>query len=209
MKAWEEIVNKALLGSEKAPLTAADLPAAIADEFEFSASADKEEDFLKISAMTYQFRQSGVLSSSYLLVAQHEAADESKPYCSSSSTQVLKIILDEDLPLLLKLWLSQCVSKKQLAHPEIIPVLLDIAVTRKELRKLIVEIAGRRGEWLGTLNPQWNFFAAETDPKTIWDNGTPEERKELLRQVRSENAEEAATLLETTWTTEGANEKIT
>ena len=207
MKAWEEIVNKALLGSEKAPLTAADLPAAIADEFEFSASADKEEDFLKISAMTYQFRQSGVLSSSYLLVAQHEAADESKPYCSSSSTQVLKIILDEDLPLLLKLWLSQCVSKKQLAHPEIIPVLLDIAVTRKELRKLIVEIAGRRGEWLGTLNPQWNFFAAETDPKTIWDNGTPEERKELLRQVRSENAEEAATLLETTWTTEGANEK--
>ena len=208
MRMWDDILNKALLGSEKAPLTPADIPFDIADEFEVTNSVDKQEDFLKISALAFQFRQCGARASNYTSIIQSEAPDEVNPYCSLKANSILIELLQEDLFHLFRFWLQLCVSKHQLAHPETVPSLLDIANQEKELLKLITEVIGKRGEWLCKFNPEWNFYSADADPSVVWGTGEPEERKEILRRVREEDPDQARKLLEATWATEGTNDKL-
>jgi hypothetical protein len=88
-----------------------------------------------------------------------------------------------------------------------VPELLDMATRRKELRKSIFAVCGKRGEWLSKVNPDWDLFAAGNDADSVWQNGSPEERKNLLRELRLSNASKAIGVLQTTWESEGANEK--
>jgi hypothetical protein len=208
MRAWEDIVNKALLGSEKASLTTDDLAKEIADAYAVASSSDKEESFLKISALVFQFRQSGVRPMEAKHAMQTAAEPEAKPYCSTKANAILKTLLEEELHALLKFWLQLCAAKAQLAQPEVLPALLDLAGRKKELRNPIMPVAGERGKWLCTLNPQWNFSAADGDTNTVWNEGSTEERKNLLRHLRTIDPEEGRKLLETSWETEAANEKL-
>jgi hypothetical protein len=205
MKFWEDIVSKAILGSSKQHLQMSDIPELITQEFELNDTQDPEEDFLRFSSLAYQFRQGGSRSLNFSNTQQAETEEETKPYCSSLATNILKTILEEEHYPLLELWLLRCSARKLCVPPEIIPALLDIAVNRKELRKLILQVSGKRGEWLCRLNSSWNFNTSGSD----WETGKAEERKELLRNLREQNPGAALELLKTTWASEGANEKVT
>lgn len=207
MKAWDEIINKALLGSEKAPLTAADLPLEITNAYDVQESPDKEDTFLKISAMANQYRQGGARPFKVTDTLLPIAHPESKEYCSKQANEMLKVVLDEDIAGLLLFWLRLCSSSNQLAHPEIIPSLLNAAQRKKEIRTIIHNVAGERGKWLCDLNPEWNFTQAQTDAARTWSEGTAEERKELLTSLRKTDPDAGRKYLESSWATEGANEK--
>src|SRR5688572_13582248 len=209
MKLWEDIINRATLGSGKLPLKSSDIPEIIAQEYDLSHSQDPEEDFLRFSSLIYQYRRAGSLPLNFQNIGHAEAESEIKSYCSSKASGVLKTILEEELMPFLKLWTKQCDSKELIVAPEVIPELLDIALRKKEFRKLIRNISGKRGEWLCKLNPRWNFSSLSTDQNAVWETGNSEERKELLRDLRTNNPSEALALLKTTWATEGANEKLT
>jgi hypothetical protein len=209
MKLWEDIINKATLGSAKLPLKSSDIPAIISEQYDLSDSQDQEEDFLRFSSLIYQYRQAGSLPLNFQTIVQAESEEEIRPYCSSKASDMLKTILEEELNPFLKLWLKLCASNDLCVAPELIPELLDISTRKKEFRKLILTVAGKRGEWLSKLNPQWNFSSPSTDQNTVWETGSPEQRKELLGRLRRNNPGEALELLKTTWATEGANEKVT
>ena len=208
MKAWETIVNNAMLGTTKLPLRAADLPAAITEHVEVSNTPDAEEDFLRFGSLVYQYRQSGCVPLNLRSAVLSAAKAEIKPYGHASSTAVLRTILSEENHALLKLWLTQCEHAHKCAEPECVPALLDISVAKKELRSLILSVCGKRGEWLGRLNPQWNFSAPEADDQTVWQTGRAEERKDLLKSLRAKQPAAALELLQSSWGTEGANEKV-
>jgi hypothetical protein len=205
---WEEIVNKALLGSEKASLTSADLPGDIAAEFHVEESHEKEDAFLRIAALAYQFRQSGALPIKANDATLKEAAPESRPYCSEKANAILKTLMEEELLALLGFCLGLCISKQQLAYPEVIPSLLNVAERRKEFRHVILDVVGERGKWLCSLNPDWRFSSLDTDVEKVWSDGSAEERRELLRHLRHVDPEQGRRLLESSWATEGANEKL-
>ena len=209
MKLWEDIINKATLGSGKLPLKSSDIPEIIAQEYDVPDSQDPEEDFLRLSALIYQYKQAGSLPLNFQSIVQAEAESEIKSYCSSKANDVLKTILDEELFPFLKLWLKRCASTALIVAPELIPDLLDIALRKKEFKKLILDVSGKRGEWLCQLNSRWNFSPPSKDQNVIWETGSPEDRKQLLRELRENNPSEALDLLKTTWITEGANEKLT
>ncbi len=208
MKAWEIIVNNAMLGTTKLPLRAADLPEAITEQVEVSDTADAEEDFLRFGSLVYQYRQSGCVPLNLRSAVLSAAEAEIKPYCQASATAVLRTILSEEHSALLKIWLEQCELAHKCAESECVPALLDISVAKKELRSLILSVCGKRGEWLGRLNPQWNFSAPEPDAQTVWQTGRAEERKDLLRSLRAQQPAAALELLQSSWDTEGANEKV-
>ncbi|HEY9045766.1 MAG TPA: DUF5691 domain-containing protein, partial [Ohtaekwangia sp.] len=207
MKFWEEIINRASLGSTRQPLRTSDIPEYIAGELVLQDSQDAEEDFLRFASLAYQYRQGGSQPPDFQTIVQPVAAEETKAYCTALAGNILYTILAEEHQPFLELWLSQCASKGLCVPPEIVPSLLDIAARRKELRKLVMEVCGNRGVWLTLLNPAWNFFSSTQDQQAIWETGKPEERKELLRELRKQNPAEAITLLQTTWASEGANEK--
>jgi hypothetical protein len=208
MRSWEDIVNKALLGSEKASLHVTDIPDSIVQEYDLAASGNNEEDFLRFTSLVYQFRQGGASPLDFNAIKSVEAAVETKRYCSTQANDMLKIILDDELPQLLYLWLQTCASRQEVVLPEMIPSLLDVALRRKELRKVIVEVTGNRGAWLAAMNPPWDFSLPAEDAKAVWDTGTPEQRRDILRDLRIANPEEGRNILESTWATEGANEKV-
>jgi len=207
MKFWDGIINNATLGSAKMPLKSHDLPDFITGGIEVNEQAEPEEDFLQLASLAYQYRQAGSKPLNLNLMAQSAAAAEELSYASSKSTSILRTIMFEELHPLLILWLEQCESKKVLVEPELIPQLLEIASRKKELRKVILTVCGKRGEWLSRLNPQWDFYTFTNDIESIWQTGRPEERRELLRELRVSNPLRSIELLNSTWDSEGANEK--
>src|SRR5688500_13294167 len=124
MKLWEDIINKATLGSQKLPLRSVEIPEIISQEYELSDSQDSEEDFLRLSTLVYQYRQGGSLPLNFQSIVQAEAESEIKSYCSSKANGVLRTILDEELIPFLKLWLKLCVSAELIVTPDLIPELL-------------------------------------------------------------------------------------
>src|SRR3954470_17214237 len=96
MKVWEDIVNKATLGSAKQTLHVSDLPELIVAEFDLAETQDAEENFLRLSSLAYQYRQAGMQPLNFLSVPHAGAEEETKRYNSAQAHATLKIILQEE-----------------------------------------------------------------------------------------------------------------
>jgi hypothetical protein len=210
MQFWNEIINTALLGTEKKPVAVAALPmplqeaAAIVTE---QSATDKEEQFLQLAAVSFNFRQSGIKPLHEATLSVPEAEAESRRYCSIRAAQVLKDILAEDTPPLLAFWLDHCVAAQQLVSPDLVPTLLSRAVNHKAMQPAVTAICGRRGEWLSRFNSAWEFSAVVDDDQ-LWQTGQPEQRRALLRRMRRQDAAKAREWLIQSWPQENANTRL-
>lgn len=210
MEFWNNIIHTAMIGTEKKMIGADEVmpslqqPAAMVFS---NTSIDKEEQFLQLAALAFNFRQSAFVPVKNESLLIEEAAPEIKPYCSSASMQVLKDILTEECYPLLVYWMKTCEQKNQIVYPEIIPELFDIASKQKKLQPQIISCTGKRGEWLCTLNNEW-IFSASDSAEEQWSTGTPEQRKFVLNELRSSNAEQALEWLQKSWPQEDAQTKL-
>ncbi|RFM30117.1 DUF5691 domain-containing protein [Deminuibacter soli] len=205
MQTWNNLVNIALLGTGKRSAGAADLLPVLQPLWQSiqQQQEDETDGFLQLAALTATIRQAGVQPVAVDAVSFAEAGPEEKNYCSAQATQLLKQVLDEDSVPLLEYWLIQCAAKTQLVWPEFLPGLLNLAVKEKRLRELVVQCSGERGAWLASLNTEWQYFITE-DMETVWQTGTLEQRKQVLRNMRSTDAATAREWLIQTWPQENA-----
>jgi hypothetical protein len=206
MKHWEKIQQHAMLGTARAPLTMADLPEAIAGALAW-APADAEEDFLRLASVAWQYGQAGALPPSVSTITS-VAPPEERPYSALQATGELLSLLDDEVYSLVRLWLEYCIAAGQLARPETLPALLDAAMRRPELRDMVNRVAGNRGQWLMRLNPAWRIDTAKEDDTTVWQTGKPDARRALLTQIRETDTPRALSLLQSTWATESAADKV-
>ncbi len=210
MKAWEYVINTAMLGTHKPIPGNAELPNEVAEivaMIDAVESSDKEAKFLQKAAAIYNYRQCG-----FTLIEQKElpttiAPDEAKPYCSEEAATILNDILNEDNTALLMLWLSCCNNGERLLLPDVLPAVLDAALKDKLLQPLVITCSGNRGLWLSKLNPVWNYFGAISDQET-WETGKPDERVNVLKKLRHSNPEQAREWLQQTWAQETAASKV-
>jgi hypothetical protein len=207
MEAWNTIINKALLGTEKGGLRKEDLPADLAGAHDaiIAAAPDREEVFLQLAALTYNYRQCGLVPLTQEATAIAPAAPEEKQYASAFAHGVLSE-LQESGSSLLRLWLEHCAAKNEIVQPEKVPSLLDIATKESELRALIQDCCGNRGAWLAQFNPQWGE-AVSTDPNELFETGTPSERITALQQIGDVDPQRATELLQLAWPKESAATK--
>jgi len=242
MEGWNDIINTALLGTEKrpllpqanpsvaqagpealhtgpsasqanpatsqanpaAPLTGPEALRQAMAQIGTQAGLDKEDQFLQIAALTFNVRQSGQKPLHQLTANWAPAVAETKPYCSQQSAQVLKDILEEESQPLLTLWLERCIAAKQIATPELIPILFNRATQHKNIRQAVATTCGRRGEWLSRFNPAWEFSTV-TDDEQSWQTGNLDQRKAALKQMRQQDPAKAREWLERSWPQENAN----
>ncbi|MFD9339351.1 DUF5691 domain-containing protein [Streptomyces sp. NPDC060028] len=127
-----------------------------------------------------------------------------------------------DLTELLPQWLAAAGRHGYRAPAALVPALLDTARARTDLRPQALALAGVRGLWLARLNPDWRFalrggaggageLPAATDAagvELLWQEGLFAERVALLGAVRAHEAAAAVRLLETTWATERAEDRL-
>ncbi len=226
MEFWNNIVNTALLGTDKKQLNPEELPPAIAEAAEATLSArqkDAEERFLVTAAIAHSYRQCGVMPYQDEAINITVAAQETLPYTNKHATKVFQQIIDEDAKELLNLWLRRCSEKGLIVAPELIPILLHKGAENKKLRDLIVRCCGQRGIWLSEWNSKWKYVKTIAEAKndtgensdngnqdtlSIWETGTPDERKEALQQVRATDPAQARTMLMQTWAAENVNTKV-
>src|SRR5688572_5759090 len=164
MQFWDTIINTAMIGTDKKQVGVAELPADLvgpATTIHNNDSTDKEQKFLQLAAVAFNFRQSGV-SPLQKEVNISPAPTEEKEYCNAVATQTLKDILSEESIPLLKFWLQHCDRKQQIANPETLPALLNTGTQYKNLQVLIASCCGKRGEWLSGYNHAWNFSFTQT-----------------------------------------------
>jgi hypothetical protein len=210
MEFWDHIINTALLGTDKRTISISELPEAMAEvatQVQQNNAVDKEEQFLQIASLAFNYRQCGAMPLQKEGVTTTRADVEEKKYGSAVAMRTLNDILETDSNSLLQFWLQECVAKEQIVIPDLVPVLFNTAVQQKKLQNLIVACCGKRGEWLSRFNSDWNFSTAATDEE-LWQTGSPEQRKTVLQQLRQLNPAQAREWLQQSWPQEDANTKV-
>ena len=210
MKAWEHIINAAMLGTNK-PLPGntdvAEEVTMIFDRIEGDVVQDREAVFLQKAAIVYNYRQCGFVPFQKQDLPLSKADEEIKPYCSVTAAKVLNNILSEDNAPLLQLWLAQCSNQSQLLLPDVLPVILNKAQKDSALQPLVIACSGNRGVWLSSLNPAWNYFESMPNEE-VWQTGKPEDRVKVLQKLRQQAPGMAREWLQQTWAQENAAGKL-
>lgn len=210
MEFWDNIINTSMIGTDKKQISTNELPAdltEVAEQINANFNLDKEEKFLQLAAVAFNYRQAGVLPILKTTISLTAAAVEEKKYCSAAAEQALKDIQSAESIPLLQLWLQECNAKQQIIQPELLPALLTLGVQEKKLQTLITSCCGKRGEWLSNFNDAWNFSQNQT-VEQLWQTGTPEQRKTVLRDIRTDNPGQARIFLQQTWPQEDAATKV-
>lgn len=210
MKAWEHLINAAMLGTDKPMPGNADLPeeiAIVADAIDSVDTLDKEAKYLQKAALIYNYRQCGFTPLRKHDLPHAVAEAETKPYCTAKAAVALNAIIEENNDALLELWLGLCSNSGQILMPEALPLLLEKAEKDKGLRPLITECSGNRGRWLSKMNSAWDYFSVLPDEE-IWQTGSPGERVDLLKQIRERDPQKALEWLQQTWEQENAASKV-
>jgi hypothetical protein len=209
MEYWNNIINTAMIGTDKKMISENELPSALTEAvslIQLNNRIDKEEKFLQIASLAFNYRQAGVQPLPKETVSLQQSPAEEKLYCSKPALQVLKDIQSEDSIPLLKFWLQQAEAKGQLVHPELVPSLLSAGVQTKSLQTLVAACCGKRGEWLSRFNESWNFSQNQTTEQ-LWQTGSPDQRRTIFRQTRTSDPSLARAWLQQTWAQEDANTK--
>ena len=209
MQFWDVIINTATIGTDKKQVGAGEIPSDLqqaATVINDNPVIDKEEKFLQLAAFAFNYRQCGV-SPHRQEITISPAPAEDKEYCNSIAMTVLNDIMVEESMPLLKFWLEHCVARERIVFPEVVPQLFSLGTQQKKLQTLIALSCGKRGEWLSAFNPDWNFSSGAADEE-LWQTGTMEQRKELLKRIRKAEPAKAREWLQQTWADEDANTKI-
>lgn len=216
MTVWDDLLNTALVGTERRPF---DLAAV--SELAGTAALDVarvEARVLTAAALVATCRRAGRLPDRMTGAVPPAAQADDRPLCSDTAQQILSLLLsgmvegaggnDE----LVGEWLHACAAQGQRVPAPMLVPLLSLGTARSPLRAAVAAVAGPRGAWLAARNPDWSWLlppaAADVevgrDLADRYATASRDERVALLRAVRSCDREAARGLLLSTWKAEPA-----
>jgi hypothetical protein len=113
--------------------------------------------------------------------------------------------------------LTAAAAAGYVAHPLLLPVLLDAAVRRTALRPVVAPVLGARGRWLAAQRPDWRQALGagagqgpgpgeHGDPET-WRTGTLAQRRAYLTSLRAADPDAARDLLAAGWVKETGTDR--
>ncbi|WP_329272319.1 DUF5691 domain-containing protein [Streptomyces sp. NBC_01451] len=222
--AWEELVTAALLGTERR--TPPGCP----------PGRQAPVALLDAAAVETVRRRAGLRPARAATRPEPAAADPRPPLPPAAARRLSLLLADRpgtpggsgrrgtapDLMELLPQWLAAANTHGFAAPPQALPALLDAARGRTDLRPAALAFAGPRALWLARLNPDWRFALRSTPGggaslpgveeaeqiQRLWQEGLFAERVSLLAAIRAREPAAARELLETTWATERAEDRL-
>ncbi|MFF8473262.1 DUF5691 domain-containing protein [Streptomyces sp. NPDC015414] len=219
---WEELVTAALLGTGRRPPAAAagrEAPVALLDD----------------AAVATVRRRAGLRPGQAARRPEPAPGDPRPALPAAAARRLATLLADRsggtgggrrgsspDLMELLPQWLAAADAHGYAAPAQALPALLDAARGRTDLRPAALAFAGPRALWLARLNPDWRFAlraapgggAALPDAgddeavRRLWHEGLFAERVALLGALRAGAPAVARELLEGTWPTERAEDRL-
>lgn len=139
------------------------------------------------------------------------ADNETQRACSPGAGLVLSRLLSGEQAQLLPGALARLQQHGLRLPYHLLPRALS--VTNKETQAALFPVLGERGRWLSQFNPSWKWVqqclpahegGLPPEAETLWQEGTPGQRTEILRRLRMVDASQARAWLEGVWKQEKA-----
>jgi len=204
---WSAAVNTALLGTDRAPLTAPTRTGALGAAYDalVRPESDAASNLLRVAAAASVYRRCGRTPGRTQEAPPSPCPRDGRPTCTPAAAALVRRILQGEHESLLRTWLSLATRHDVRAPADSIPAMLDLASKDPRLRSLVRATGGTRATWLAALNQDWAFAISGDSPDalaTIWETGAGMARMEALQRLRQIDPERARTLLETSWAQE-------
>ncbi|MDJ0733103.1 MAG: DUF5691 domain-containing protein [Nostocaceae cyanobacterium] len=206
MNLWQDIVSTALIGTERQPFKLPPPDSPLNQVLSRLDSNDREGSLLSTAAAIALYQQAGKLSIADKAKLSQPCPQDDFPYCTPLAGQYLAMMLKGEHTEVLPEWLRIATATKQLAPPRCLPELLALGKRQNNLRSAILPVLGKRGFWLASQNPQWNYVVSENIVET-WETGSKEARRLALEKLRQEDADGGRERLEATWKKESSQER--
>jgi hypothetical protein len=208
---WHDLVNAGVLGFDRAGI--AGLIPSEPGAWLMSGETNSEpalESVLSEVAPLAIYELAGRAPTADSSRALEAPCDDDDQICSDAATQHLMEILHGGRKTLLDEWLAAAVAGSWHASPETLPALLQLAAVGlgEGRRDKIMSVAGKRGRWLADFQPQWRQLWAETASPEEWETSSGDDRLTMLRRLRVVDRAAARELVQKTWDSESAAERV-
>ncbi|MGW5724241.1 DUF5691 domain-containing protein [Amycolatopsis sp. NPDC003865] len=203
MKAWEDLVGTALLGTRRRTLDPASQPPAVQDLVQ--DRTDPAEQLLTAAAVLTTYRRAGRQPLHDVRPLPVAAPDE-RPFVPPPARERLARLLAASHPDLLLEWLGIVAGTDYRVPPETLPLLAEAARSKAALRGPLVAVAGSVGAWLGQRNPDWSYLCAPAEEAAdVWQYGSLAQRRRWLAAKLAQDPSAAREALLGSWKSEPAD----
>lgn len=202
-----QILSNALLGTARQPFQTPAGEAELGDLMGQLSGENPEAALLGAAAAGFLFERAGASLPVVTGPLTDPAAPETRWRCSPRSVQHLNRLVKDKHHEILQEWLTALAQAGKRLPEEKLPEMLDHLQSLPNLDPAILRVVGERGRWLAAQNPAWTLFA-EPDGETLretWETGNKESRVGVLKLLRERDTDQARTLLQETWGSEGAD----
>jgi hypothetical protein len=207
MPMWREIVTTAVVGTERGKWVPPIASGPVGEHLVELGARDPEEALLGAAGLVSLYRIAGL----QLRTDEQPSVSICEPdvlvCCSAEAGQHLEWMLGGSVKEALPDWLNAVYKSGQLVPYKYLPRLLERGCGDRSLRTPITQVIGNRGRWLALQNESWKWGSGRNDDAE-WETGTLEERLYLLTRLRETTPVRARSLLESTWKTEGAKDRL-
>src|SRR5260221_2733462 len=206
----DTLVTLALVGTEQQPDKDTGTRTPI-DTLTAGFSGREMERRLLLAAGAWAiYRQAGK-GPGHLPTAPEPAAPETLRTCAPALARLVEDMLAGTHDDLLPEALERMEKAGLHLPPELLPTALN--AQSSQLRTALAPVLGERGRWLSQFNPAWSWvsrklpaggYALPPGGEITWQEGTPEQRSEILHRLRASDPAKARQWLEGTWKQEKA-----
>lgn len=199
---WQSLVAAALLGTGRQPPPSLPATDAVTTLLAQIDKSDAEANLLGQAGLLTLVRKAGK-KAVQRQVTHALAQDEERPVASVAANRILATMLGGSHIALLPEWLQLAADRRRCVGEEHLPALLDMGANRKAFADPIRSVIGKRGEWLATLNPDWNYaLGIAKDLEAVWETGIEAQRIQAFRALRQSDPVQALQLLRKSWANE-------
>jgi len=202
-----ETLSIALIGTSRGGAAGIALPAIAQDAAAKLPPATPERTLLNRTAILFACDACGAKPT----IATERVAEcppDERPPCSPRAAEILRDLITSNAHDLIHEWLNLAQVAKRRPPHRLLPALLDYAAKHPADRQRIGEVIDRRGHWLMSLNPEWQFGAtADAAPDGVWQTGTHPQRLSVLRSLRQHEPARAREMIATSWKDEPAEQR--
>lgn len=202
MTPLRELAAQVLLGTERRPLVLPALSGALADVVEAACPPD-------LDASLRALRTAGIASVYADAGWQPPRAEADLPaicppepiplVADPALASALQQIFDSGPTLLCHEALQKLAAKAICLPPPLLPRVLSLGQKNPTLRPALLPVLGQRGLWLARLNPAWSYVSTgphQAPDMMLWEHGTLEQRKQVLKRLRETDPDGARALLQ-------------
>ncbi len=195
---WQEILKTAILGTKRNALSLPACNGTLGEVLSQLNANDREAYLLHAAATVALYERAGQLPESTTQPLPVVAEANEFPCCNVRAVQRLSLMLGGEFKEVLPEWLAALAAAGRRVPEEALPSLLQLGKMTAPLREAITKVIGKRGAWLASQNPDWQYAIQECE-ESAWETSTREPRLALMKKLRATEPARARDLVASTW----------